>query len=727
MINWNRSLMWIEFAYLIRFQIIAAVVLAIGLPAGYYLAPSIFMGLFDARDAISFSLVVWMAVQLAWTIMITCRLILAYGPDRFSGIQGLRPAQAEVRPFAIKGVPEPAPGDNSSWNLILFGLLAAPSVLMAYRGTDLAFLPKLLAIAGGIFFAFVILFLAARLHYQVEKSDANSSFTAAKVFPSFGILKWQDDPTRSKFWRFADCVAQKLPEKLRLGLVREGRIRSGHQVAATALFLELAVYVSLGFALRPDYVLPEHEPAALFFALFLIMLLTWFFTGAAFFLDAARVPVLSTVLILSVLSGTLARTDHQFKVTRSAASSESAEFGAGSVAPADVVREWQAARKKTANDPVIVVATAGGGIRAAAWTTQVLTGLENEGQDLAKYQSCQSNLSSSVLAISSVSGGSVGSMFFLSGYSSAKDADFAFKPDKIVERAFRSSLSAAGWGFLYPDLARAFPLLGMSVPLTIDRGWALENAWIAQWPSPPNINEWRRDVAAGKRPAAIFNATAAENGHRFLIASTDFDENVLSDAMGTLNDKVTIQFSKRFPGYDVPVATAARLSASFPYVSPEAQASDGPAASRFHIGDGGYYDNSGVLSALEWIEQAAPALKGHPVLLLLIDSEPGTPGPAQRWSWQRQFVAPLDTLLNVRTASQQVRGAFETAIAQRQLHFGSGLEVMPVSFLYSSSLPAPLSWHLTNAQKKGISQKWDEKARERQLVMDFLGCKSVAP
>lgn len=727
MINWNRLLMWIEFAYLIRFQIIASLILAIALPAGYYLAPSIFVGLFDARDVISLSLVVWMAVQLAWTIMITWRLILAYGPDRFSGIQRLRPAQVEARPFAIQGVPLPVAGDNSGWYLVLFGLLAAPSVVMAYRGTELAFFPKLLAIAAGVVVAFIQLFLAARLHYHVEASDANSSFAAAKVFPSFGILKWQDNQTRSKFWRFADCIAQKLPEKLRLGLVRDGRIRSGHQVAATALFLELAVYVALGFALRPDHVLPEHEPAALFFALFLIMLVTWFFTGAAFFLDAARIPVLSTVLILSVLSGTLARTDHQFKVTGAAPSENAASSIVPSLTPADVVRAWQAARKKTPTDPVIVVATAGGGIRAAAWTTQVLTGLENDGQDSAKYQSCQSSLSSSVLAISSVSGGSVGSMFFLSGYGSAKEADFVFKPDNIVERASRSSLSAAGWGFLYPDLARAFPLLGMAVPQTIDRGWALENAWIAQWPSPPNINEWRRDAAAGKRPAAIFNATAAENGDRFLIASTDLEENVLSDAMGTLADKVTIQFSKRFPGYDVPVATAARLSASFPYVSPEAQPSDGPATSRFHIGDGGYYDNSGVLSALEWMEQAASALKGHPVLLLLIDSEPGTPGPAQRWSWQRQFVAPVDTLLNVRTASQQVRGAFETALAQRQFHFGSGLEVMPVSFLYSSSLPAPLSWHLTNAQKAAISQKWKEKPRERQQVMDFLGCKSAAP
>src|SRR5438477_1062385 len=315
-----------------------------------------------------------MAVQLAWTIMITWRLILAYGPDRFSGIQRLRPAQVEARPFAIQGVPLPVAGDNSGWYLVLFGLLAAPSVVMAYRGTELAFFPKLLALAAGVVVAFIQLFLAARLHYHVEASDANSSFAAANVFPSFGILKWQDNQTRSKFWRFADCIAQKLPEKLRLGLVRDGRIRSGHQVAATALFLELAVYVALGFALRPDHVLPEHEPAALFFALFLIMLLTWFFTGAAFFLDAARIPVLSTVLILSVLSGTLARTDHQFKVTGAAPSENAASSIVPSLTPADVVRAWQAARKKTPTDPVIVVATAGGGIRAAAWTTQVLTG-----------------------------------------------------------------------------------------------------------------------------------------------------------------------------------------------------------------------------------------------------------------------------------------------------------------------------------------------------------------
>src|SRR5882724_6084557 len=47
-LGWKRLLMWLEFAYLIRFQLISAALLALALPAGRFAAPSIFIGLFDA-------------------------------------------------------------------------------------------------------------------------------------------------------------------------------------------------------------------------------------------------------------------------------------------------------------------------------------------------------------------------------------------------------------------------------------------------------------------------------------------------------------------------------------------------------------------------------------------------------------------------------------------------------------------------------------------------------
>ena len=710
-INSARLLIWIELLYLIRFQLIAAWFLAVVLPAGYFLVPAIFIGLFDARGFWSFVLVVWMAVQVAWTVMITSRLVLVYGPDRFAGIHDL--AMPSRKPLEISGRLQPRAGDVTYVHMILHSLLAAPAVVLLFYGTEMFWYRKVIAIAIGVALALILLFVVAFLHYRIERWDAG--WTAARVFPSFGILRWRQEDGRWRLWCILDWCLSRLPERLRNGLVSDGRLRSGHQVAMIALLLELAVYVTLGFLLRPDYILPEHQPAALFFALFLIMLMTWFFTGAAFVLDAIRVPVLSTVLVLSILSGVTARTDHQFEISWAAKRDEI------DVSPINVVRQWERARQEIPNAPVIIVATAGGGIRAATWTTQVLTGLESE----SRTRGCPASLSSSLLAVSSVSGGSVGSMFFVAAYDSATGKINA-DPGTLASIRFnssRSTLSAVGWGLLYPDSARTLPGIGMLVPQTIDRGWALENAWIAGWPHPPNINNWREDVAAGRRPAVIFNATAAENGERFLIASTDLQDVVLEDAFGKLEDKATIQFSRTFAQYDVPVATAARLSATFPYVSAEAQASRGPAKARVHVGDGGYYDNSGVLSALEWLEEASPALNDHRVLMLLIDAEPGNPEAGKRWSWQRQMISPLDTLLKVRSASQLVRGNFELGIGLRQLHWGANaLNVTAVPFLFSSGAPTPLSWHLTGGQKAAIMENWEKSGKHTEEVMTFLGC-----
>lgn len=68
---------------------------------------------------------------------------------------------------------------------------------------------------------------------------------------------------------------------------------------------------------------------------------------------------------------------------------------------------------------------------------------------------------------------------------------------------------------------------------------------------------------------------------------------------------------------------------------------------QFHIGDGGYYDNSGLLSATQWLRGANETLQDHQVILLIIDSGPGAEPLGSDWTWQRQAVAPIGTLLAV--------------------------------------------------------------------------------
>ena len=133
--DWSRLLMWIEFSYLIRFQLLTALFLAVVIPAGYFLAPSIFIGLFDARGLRSFILVVWMAVQLAWTVMISVRMVLVYGPERFAGIRGLGvPCQKPER--AAETIQRRA-GDVGYLDMTLYGLLAVPCIALLFYGTGL--------------------------------------------------------------------------------------------------------------------------------------------------------------------------------------------------------------------------------------------------------------------------------------------------------------------------------------------------------------------------------------------------------------------------------------------------------------------------------------------------------------------------------------------------------------------------------------------------------------
>src|SRR6202007_882616 len=112
-----------------------------------------------------------------------------------------------------------------------------------------------------------------------------------------------------------------------------------------------------------------------------------------------------------------------------------------SLSPSDVIKAWKEKRGKGSQD-VIVVATAGGGITAAAWTAEVMTRL----QDVCGA------VSDSLVLVSSVSGGSVGTLFVVGPYLGTGEYPSNQHDLDIVRfNARRSSLSAVGWGLAYPD------------------------------------------------------------------------------------------------------------------------------------------------------------------------------------------------------------------------------------------------------------------------------------
>src|SRR5439155_13797592 len=104
----------------------------------------------------------------------------------------------------------------------------------------------------------------------------------------------------------------------------------------------------------------------------------------------------------------------------------------------------------------------------------------------------------------------------------------------------------------------------------------------------------------------VFNATFVETGERLLLSTTDFKSPRAPGDTTTTGWQVFGRSDhQKEISRDVSVVTAARLSATFPFVTPAARIFQGNVfGNAHHVVDGGYYDNYGVATLIEWLDQA---------------------------------------------------------------------------------------------------------------------------
>jgi hypothetical protein len=374
--------------------------------------------------------------------------------------------------------------------------------------------------------------------------------------------------------------------------------------------------------------------------------------------------------------------------------------------------------------PVIVVATAGGGIQAAAWTARVLTGLQHESLNWGKTR-----FADAVALISSVSGGAAGSLFFLDQYGMGPQghgfqlADQGENFQNLVKDAYTPSLDDIAWALVYEDIPRILtPYISFRDDPLLDRGRMLELSWEPRVKHAGLLSSWRDGVKEGWRPATIFNSTLAESGEPLLLATTDLARDPPTN-IGPKQGKPRLRsFYDMFDRTDIPVVTAVRLAASFPYVSPAARALTSQPV--YHSIDGGYFDNYGVVSAIQWIDEAlegTPPDRRPPVLVIQIRSFPddADPDPKSR-GWFFQSYAPLEGLLSVRTTGQLVRDR-NALLLLRAKWKNPGAEELPrirfAGFEFKGH-GAPLSWKMNRAQTDAIESEWSDLLNGKD-TLDF--------
>ena len=393
---------------------------------------------------------------------------------------------------------------------------------------------------------------------------------------------------------------------------------------------------------------------------------------------------------------------------------------------------------------LIVVTLAGGGIQAAAWSAEVLTGLQAAlGRDFTQ----------SVALISSVSGGSVGAFFYLEGLD--PETGELVDLDAVRKASSTSSLEETAWGLAYPDF------LGAISPLPLgdrrDRAWAMERAWLRAAPfrpasdttnTPTRLSDWSIGARAGVVPAVVLNATIVEDAQQAWLSNLDLA--VFDDLAGIRPETSDPSLEQHYGGrfLDMSAVTAARLSATFPWVTPVARARlDGIRA--FYLADGGYFDNYGTVAAVDWLRvlfldgatESDAATSGElsedierwravrdnisKILFIDVRAFPGKQSPSsspragddQLEGLAYATWAPVKTLLGVRNTTQALRSTLEIELLERIPELRDRIEQIVLQPEYDPNREAPpLSWYLSPSDKRQICLDW---LAQRDVVRDI--------
>jgi hypothetical protein len=277
---------------------------------------------------------------------------------------------------------------------------------------------------------------------------------------------------------------------------------------------------------------------------------------------------------------------------------------------------WQGAHPDApqSRPRLVLVAASGGGIRAAVWTAIVLEGLERE---IPTVPGKQAGLRDHIRVITGASGGMVGAGLYVAKFRNGalpQTYDPVTRLGPLSAVLAQDSLSRTVDTMLLED----FPHLWWPGPVAWDRGREIERVWCDYAPElKTTFGALEASERAGDVPSLVYSPMLVEDSRRLFISNLDladlthrwapklsvhpgFTEPISPE--GPALSLSAVELARLFPqkARALPLSTAARLNASFPWVSPGVSLPTNPPR---RVVDAGYFDNDGVDVAALWLHR----------------------------------------------------------------------------------------------------------------------------
>lgn len=401
---------------------------------------------------------------------------------------------------------------------------------------------------------------------------------------------------------------------------------------------------------------------------------------------------------------------------------------------------------------VVIVAAAGGGIRASYWTAKVLARITDRAPVFRRQ----------LFLASGVSGGSLGLALYRALLATPGAACVAADRIEPCVAPFHQRDHLAG--ILAASVTgEALNLLWRVLP---QRGHALEETWEARWREVAGNSDRFADpftaLSLTEGPALVLNTTAVTDGNRLPVANLATTDWLALDARCRTNIAAEV---------DLSLSAAANASARFPFLEewgrfpvhdPKATGCKPFEA----VADGGFNDNYGAataLDALRAVVKLPDVMTAKPrIIVIQIVSDPDCPAPSflgapqlaaecqQRlkermaeltfrkvkrdlWTWLNPYADPdyrHNTLMPMRRIARPLPsdgtpGPVDVAMRARALGGAAVAEALRREacmgggsyylFSLAGAFDAPLGWAMSTPAQASIDQLLATGANARTL------------
>ncbi|MEI8278551.1 MAG: patatin-like phospholipase family protein [Bacteroidota bacterium] len=368
------------------------------------------------------------------------------------------------------------------------------------------------------------------------------------------------------------------------------------------------------------------------------------------------------------------------------------------------------------NPPLIVVNISGGGTRSAYWTFRTLQHLDSM---------THGRIFSNTVLITGASGGMLGAAYWRSIHDAYAEKTLINPYDGQYQANIgKDLLNSIIFSMASVDLVSPIDRVsvgGYSYPK--DRGYAMEQELIVntQGLLDKKLDYYRKKEYEAEVPAMIINGTIVNDGRKLMMSAQPVGyltqpEYSLKDTGATAIDAVDFAtfFHDQNP-YNLRIASALRMNATFPYILPVVKL---PSIPQMNIMDAGLIDNFGTELASRYIYVYRDWILKNTKDVIFLEirdtKESELFPPSDQNSLSKMMIDPLMVIQNKWESIQSYNHCYLKEYApyflEGKMHF--------ITFQYipeEERAYAELNFHLTQKEKLDIYQSIDKPQNKKAI------------